>query len=118
MKEICETAKGWELGPDQVKAGMDNFKAEVCRGVEDAEKDEATKEVEAGYHTAMTVAEEDSRLSWFLYLLFGLPILCCILWCYYTKKRDRENLEMIERQDQVIKTYKIAKMIISAFERA
>ena len=37
----------------------------------------------------------------------------------FTKKRDQiENLEMIERQDQVIKTYQIAKMIISgtAFE--
>ena len=116
MKEICEKAKGWlvEIGPDQVKAGMENFKKVVCGEVEDAEKDD----------TAMTVAvtagaNEDSRLSWFLYLfIFGLPILCCILWCYYTKKRDRENLEMIERQDQVIKTYKIAQMIISAFERA
>ena len=54
----------------------------------------------------------------------GLPILLC-LWCYCTKKSDQENsttrnqiLEMIERQDQVIKTYQKAKMIISgtAFE--
>ena len=120
LKEICEKAQGWlvEIGPDQVKAGMENFKKVVCGEVEDAEKDEEKDD------TAMTVAvtagaKEDSRLSWFLYLfIFGLPILCCILWCYYTKKRDRENLEMIERQDQVIKTYKIAQMIISAFERA
>ena len=61
---------------------------------------------EGGFETLMIV------LSFFL----GLPILFCIFWCYYTKKRDRENLEMIERQDQVIKTYQKAKMIISAFE--
>ena len=52
-----------------------------------------------------------------IFFIFGVPIPCCILWCCYKKTRDRENLEMIERQDQVIKTYQIAfKMIISAFE--
>merc|ERR1712131_61254 len=45
---------------------------------------------EGGFETLMI------GLSFFL----GLPILFCIFWCYYTKKRDRENLEMIERQDQ------------------
>ena len=43
-----------------------------------------------------------------------------ILWCCCTTKRDQENLEMIEGQDQVIKTYQIAKMIMSgtAFENS
>ena len=55
----------------------------------------------------------------FLSFVFGVCILCYIFWCCYTKKRDQiENLEMIERQDKVIKTYQIAKKIISgtAFE--
>ena len=39
----------WELGPDQVEAGMENFKTVVCEVPEedkDAEEVEATKEVE------------------------------------------------------------------------
>ena len=49
--------------------------------------------------------------SFFLYHLYHV----CL---YYKKEEDQENLEMIERQDQVIKTYQIAKMIVSgtAFE--
>ena len=49
--------------------------------------------------------------------VIGLAILCCIC-CYLRKKQDQENLDMIERQDEVIKNYQIAKMIISgtAFE--
>ena len=39
-------------------------------------------------------------------LFIVLTVLC--LWCYYTKKPNQVNLEMIERQDQVIKTYQIA----------
>ena len=65
-------------------------------------------------------------------LLLGLPMLCW-LGCYCSvpynrrvgrenqsreRKSDQENLEVTERQDQVIKTYQIAKMIVSgtAFE--
>ena len=46
LKEICEKAKGWliEIGPDQVKVGMEAFKTEVCRGVED--EDEEVEKVE------------------------------------------------------------------------
>jgi len=43
------------IKPWQVKAGIDNFKAEVCKGVEDAKKDEATEEAkdetESGFQT-------------------------------------------------------------------
>ena len=58
-------------------------------------------------------------IGWISFV-FGSAILLC-LYCtclYYTQKQGQENLEMIERQDQVIKTYQIAKMIISgtAFE--
>ena len=49
----------------------------------------------------------------------GLVCFCsCIYNSFCKKKPDQENLETTERQDQVIKTYQIAKMIISgtAFE--
>ena len=39
-------------------------------------------------------------------LFIVLTVLCT--WCYFTKKPNQVNLEMIERQDQVIKTYQIA----------
>ena len=58
----------------------------------------------------------------FISLFFVVLTSLCCLWCYCTKNQEivpnQENLEMIERQDQVIKTYQIAKKIISgtAFE--
>ena len=61
LKEICEKAKGWliEIGPDQVKEGMETFKTEVCKEVakkdEDAKEDEDVKEAkdetESGFQT-------------------------------------------------------------------
>ena len=39
-------------------------------------------------------------------LFICLTVFC--LWCYFTKKPNQVNLEMIEHQDQVIKTYQIA----------
>ena len=50
-------------------------------------------------------------IGWISFV-FGSAILVC-LYCtclYYTQKQGQENLEMIERQDQVIKTYQIAKI--------
>ena len=54
------------------------------------------------------------------YVLLGFM---CLVLCFLhpTCKKDepdQENLETIERQDEVIKTYQIAKMIFSgtAFE--
>ena len=62
--------------------------------------------------------EEGSELFIFLIAFFiGLPILCCLCRCL--KGREQiENLEMIESEGEVIKTYQILKMIISgtAFE--
>ena len=58
----------------------------------------------------------------FISLFFVVLTSLCCLWCYCTKNQEivpnQENLEMIERQDKVIKTYQIAKKIISgtAFE--
>ena len=46
-----------------------------------------------------------------------MGILCfcsCIYTSFCKNKPDQENLETNERQDQVIKTYQIAKVIISA----
>ena len=51
--------------------------------------------------------------------LIGLLCVCsCIYTSFFKKEPDQEHLETTERQDQVIKTYPIAKMIISgtAFE--
>ena len=68
-------------------------------------------------HCDHTVA---GRLPVGFWLVLAFFCLCiCLCLCYITKKRDQiENLEMLERQDQVIKTNQIAKMIISgtAFE--
>ena len=57
--------------------------------------------------------EGGSELFMFLMAFFiALPILCCLCRCL--KGREQiENLEMIESEDEVIKTYQIAKMIIS-----
>ena len=54
-----------------------------------------------------------SELFMFLIAFFiALPILCCLCRCL--KGREQiENLEMIESEDEVIKTYQVAKMIIS-----
>ena len=56
----------------------------------------------------------------YISFVFGSFFLCNLYHAclYYKKEEDQENLEMIERQDQVIKTYQIAKMIVSgtAFE--
>ena len=63
-------------------------------------------------------ADEDKNGSngfWFA-LAFCLFVLCSC-WLVYTKKDQIENLEMIERQDEVIKTYQIAKMRISGTAR-
>ena len=55
-------------------------------------------------------------------ITFGVVLVCffsfwCFLFCHRgSEGPDQENLEMIENQDQVIKTYQVAKMIISAFE--
>ena len=55
-----------------------------------------------------------------LAVMLGVPFVFILWVCYHARKEklDQENLEMIERQDQVIKTYQIAKMIVSgtAFE--
>merc|ERR1712064_263048 len=62
--EICETAKMWELGPDQVEAGMENFKTLVCEEPEedeDAEEVEATKEVEDAEEVEATKEVEDAE---------------------------------------------------------
>ena len=60
--------------------------------------------------------EETTNLDYWLRSVFFRFAFLPFLFCIY--KRDQENLETIERQDQVIKTYQIAKMIISgtAFE--
>ena len=57
--------------------------------------------------------EGGSELFMFLIAFFiALPILCCLCRCL--KGREQiENLEMIESEDEVIKTYQVAKMIIS-----
>merc|ERR1712064_142401 len=56
--EICETSKMWELGPDQVEAGMENFKTLVC---EEPEEDEDTKEVEDAEEVEATKEVEDVK---------------------------------------------------------
>ena len=40
-----------------------------------------------------------------LALMLGVPFLFILWVCYHAREENQENLEMIERQDQVIKTY-------------
>ena len=60
--------------------------------------------------------EKQWKTEEIVFLTFiGLVCFCsCIYNSFCKKKPDQENLETTERQDQVIKTYQIAQMIISA----
>ena len=51
-------------------------------------------------------------------IMLGVPFLIFLLVCYHARKEklriDQENLEMIERQDQVIKTYQRPSKVCSS----
>ena len=49
-------------------------------------------------------------------VMVGVPFLCFLWVCYHARKEklDQENLEMIERQDQVIKTYQRPSKVCSS----
>ena len=51
-----------------------------------------------------------------LALMLGVPFLFILWVCYHARKEklDQENLEMIERQDQVIKTYQRPSKVCSS----
>ena len=79
------------------------------------ESEEFSMEIE---ESSMESKEEllDDRTIGFLVFLGFLLLLGCYMDppCNLCKnKPDQENLETTERQDQVIKTYQKAKMIIS-----
>ena len=51
-----------------------------------------------------------------LAVMLVVPFLCFLWVCYHARKEklDQENLEMIERQDQVIKTYQRPSKVCSS----